>query len=134
MRVDEGVGLRADIGPARPAIAGRTVAIDVVVDSAADADLSLSVAGREVRVAHGELRSRRSTSTVRDPVVHGRARRREVRASTERSEPPRRPSSGSRLPGARAGRSPTLAAGPGSRRACWRSGTSITGRSSTATT
>ena len=51
VRVDEGGGLRADVGPARTAIAGRTVAIDVVVDSAADADLSLTVAGREVRVA-----------------------------------------------------------------------------------
>ena len=50
VRIDEGVGLRADIGSARPAISGHTVTIDVVVDSAVDADLSLSVAGREVRV------------------------------------------------------------------------------------
>ncbi|MGH3146710.1 MAG: CehA/McbA family metallohydrolase [Rubrobacter sp.] len=51
VRVDEGGGLLADAGPARPAIAGRTVPIDVVVDSAADTDLYLTVAGREVRVS-----------------------------------------------------------------------------------
>src|ERR1700730_9005836 len=51
IRVDDGGALRADVGPARTAIAGRTVAIDVVVDSAADANLSLSIAGREVHVA-----------------------------------------------------------------------------------
>jgi hypothetical protein len=50
VRVDEGGGLQADVGPARPAIAGHMVTIDVVVDSAADADLSLTVAGHEVRV------------------------------------------------------------------------------------
>ena len=50
VRVDEDGGLCAGIGPARPAIPGHTVAIDVVIDSAADADLSLAVAGREVRV------------------------------------------------------------------------------------
>src|ERR1051326_952572 len=50
-----GVGrLRADLGPARTAIPGRPVRIDVVIDSALDADLSLTVAGREVRVGpHG---------------------------------------------------------------------------------
>jgi len=51
VRVDRRGALRADTGPARTAIAGRRVAIDVVVDSAADADLHLTVAGREVRVA-----------------------------------------------------------------------------------
>jgi hypothetical protein len=51
VRVGGDGSLRADLGPARPGIAGRTVPIDVVVDSAADADLSLTVAGREVRVA-----------------------------------------------------------------------------------
>jgi hypothetical protein len=51
VRVDEGGGLHADVGPARPAIAGHTVAIDVVVDSSANTDLSLIVAGREVRVS-----------------------------------------------------------------------------------
>jgi hypothetical protein len=50
VRVDEGGGPQADVGPARPAIAGHMVTIDVVVDSAADADLSLTVAGHEVRV------------------------------------------------------------------------------------
>ena len=50
VRVDEGGGLQADVGPARPAITGHMVTIDVVVDSAADADLSLTVAGHEVRV------------------------------------------------------------------------------------
>jgi hypothetical protein len=51
VRIDERRGLQADVGPARPAIAGRTVRIEVVVDSAADADLSLTVAGRNVGVA-----------------------------------------------------------------------------------
>ena len=50
IRVDKGGALRAEVGAARTAIAGRTVAIDVVVDSAADADLSLSIAGRELHV------------------------------------------------------------------------------------
>jgi hypothetical protein len=51
VRVGEGGGLRAEAGPVRPAIPGRTVPIDVVVDSASDADLSLNVAGRGVSVA-----------------------------------------------------------------------------------
>lgn len=51
VRVDAGGSLRADLGRARTAIAGRPVRIDVVVDSAADADLSLTVAGHTVRVA-----------------------------------------------------------------------------------
>jgi hypothetical protein len=51
VRVDAGGGLRADVGPARTAIAGRTVRLDIVVDSAADADLSLTVAGHDVHVA-----------------------------------------------------------------------------------
>ncbi len=51
VRVDEGGGLLADVGPARTAIAGRMVPIDVVVDSAVDADLSLTVAGHAVSVA-----------------------------------------------------------------------------------
>jgi hypothetical protein len=50
VRVDEERVLRSEVGPARPSVAGRSVAIDVVVDSAADADLRLTVAGREVRV------------------------------------------------------------------------------------
>jgi hypothetical protein len=51
IRIDEGGSLRAHIGPARTAIAGRRVRIDVVVDSAADADLLVEVAGREVQIA-----------------------------------------------------------------------------------
>ncbi|MDQ3791651.1 MAG: CehA/McbA family metallohydrolase [Actinomycetota bacterium] len=51
VRVDEGSSLRAYVGPARPAIAGRTVPIDVVVDSASRADLRLTVAGRDLDVA-----------------------------------------------------------------------------------
>jgi hypothetical protein len=43
VRVDEGGGLRADVGPARPAIAGHGVAIDVVVDSAAESEICLTV-------------------------------------------------------------------------------------------
>src|SRR5436309_5927212 len=38
VRVGRGGGLHADLGPARPGIAGRTVPIDVVVDSAAEVD------------------------------------------------------------------------------------------------
>src|SRR5918998_1973866 len=41
VRIDEERVLRAEVGSARPAIAGRSVAIDVVVDSAADAGLRL---------------------------------------------------------------------------------------------
>ena len=52
VRVDEGGELRADVGPARPAIAGHGVAIDVVVDSAAESEICLTVAGvRELRAA-----------------------------------------------------------------------------------
>lgn len=49
--VDQGGDLRAAVGPARPAIAGHTVTVDVVIDSAADADLALTVGGNDVRVA-----------------------------------------------------------------------------------
>jgi hypothetical protein len=51
VRVNAGGDVRADVGPARTAIAGRAVRLDIVVDSAADADLSLTVAGRDVHVA-----------------------------------------------------------------------------------
>jgi hypothetical protein len=51
VRIDQDGRLRADVGPARPAIAGSRVRIDVVIDSAAGADLFLAVADREVRVA-----------------------------------------------------------------------------------
>jgi len=51
VHVDEHRNLHAEIGPARPAIAGRSIKIDVVVDSAADAELVLTVAGREVHIA-----------------------------------------------------------------------------------
>jgi hypothetical protein len=50
VRVDAGGGVHADVGPARTAIAGRTVRLDIVVDSAADAEVSLTVAGRAVHV------------------------------------------------------------------------------------
>jgi hypothetical protein len=50
VQVDRDGGLRADVGPARTAITGQTVPIDVVIDSAADADLSLTVAGHRLRV------------------------------------------------------------------------------------
>ncbi len=50
VRVDAAGGLHVDVGSARTAIAGRAMSIDVVVDSAVDADLSLTVAGRNVRV------------------------------------------------------------------------------------
>ena len=51
VRIDQDGKPRAGVGPARTAIAGRTVDVDVVVDSAAGADLVLVVADREVRVA-----------------------------------------------------------------------------------
>lgn len=51
VRVDAGGRLRADLGPARVGIAGRTVRIDVVIDSAASVELTLTVAGHEVHVA-----------------------------------------------------------------------------------
>jgi hypothetical protein len=51
VRIDQDGRLRADVGPARPAIAGSRVRIDVVIDSAAGADLFLAVADRKVRVA-----------------------------------------------------------------------------------
>jgi hypothetical protein len=51
IRVDEGGGLRAATGPPRSAIPGRLTTIDVVADSAADADLVLTVAGRTLRLA-----------------------------------------------------------------------------------
>jgi hypothetical protein len=41
----------ADLGPARPAIPGHSVPIDVVFDSAVDAEVRLAVAGRPLRVA-----------------------------------------------------------------------------------
>jgi hypothetical protein len=50
IRVDEELVLRSEVGPVRPSIAGRSAAVDVVVDSAADVDLSLTVAGREAHV------------------------------------------------------------------------------------
>jgi hypothetical protein len=50
VRVDADGAPRADVGPARTAIAGCTVPIDVVVDSAADAELSLTVAGLQMGV------------------------------------------------------------------------------------
>ena len=49
--IDEGGGLRARTGDARVTIDGRRVPIDVVVDSAADAELVVTIAGRAVRVA-----------------------------------------------------------------------------------
>jgi hypothetical protein len=50
-RIDERGGLHADVGVARAAIPGQAVAIDVVIDSAVDGELSLTVAGREVEIA-----------------------------------------------------------------------------------
>ena len=54
IRIDKGGGLQVETGPARPVIAGAGVAVDVVIDSAADTDLRLTLGGREVHVAaHG---------------------------------------------------------------------------------
>jgi hypothetical protein len=54
VRIGAGGELRADLGPARPSIAGQGVPIDVVVDSAATSELRLTVAGRPLTLrAHG---------------------------------------------------------------------------------
>jgi hypothetical protein len=53
IRVDHRGDLHVDVGAARWAIAGRRVKIDVVVDSAADTEMVLTVAGRELRIAAG---------------------------------------------------------------------------------
>jgi hypothetical protein len=54
IRIDEGGGLQVETGPARPAIAGDSVAIDAVIDSATSTDLRLTLGGRDVYVAaHG---------------------------------------------------------------------------------
>ncbi len=50
VRIDADGAVEATAGPARAAVAGRPVPVDVVVDSAVDADLTLTVAGREVPV------------------------------------------------------------------------------------
>ncbi len=50
VRVDGDGRARADLGPPRTVISGRPARIDVVVDSASDRELSLSVAGEPVRV------------------------------------------------------------------------------------
>jgi hypothetical protein len=51
VRVDRDGRARADLGPPRTVISGRPASIDVVVDSASEQELSLSVAGEPVRVA-----------------------------------------------------------------------------------
>jgi hypothetical protein len=53
VRVDADRRLHADVGPARTAITGHPVRLDVVVDSTADTDLHVTVAGRQVHVAPG---------------------------------------------------------------------------------
>jgi hypothetical protein len=51
VRVDRNKGLRAQVGPARFSIAGSSVPVEVVVDSAAEDELTVNVAGHEVRVS-----------------------------------------------------------------------------------
>jgi hypothetical protein len=51
VRVDATGRLRAEVGPALSAVAGRAVTIEVAVDSAADTELSLTIAGLRVPVA-----------------------------------------------------------------------------------
>ncbi len=51
VRVDQQLRLHADVGPPRIGIRGHVLAIDVVVDLAAETDLSLTIAGHDVRVA-----------------------------------------------------------------------------------
>jgi len=56
MRIDEGGRLQVETGPARPAIAAGSAPIDVVIDSAADTELWLTLGGRDVHVAaHGAV-------------------------------------------------------------------------------
>jgi hypothetical protein len=50
IRVGGGGELRSVVGPARTAIPGRPVPVDVVIDSVAEAELALTVAGRGVHV------------------------------------------------------------------------------------
>jgi hypothetical protein len=50
VRVDGERALRAEVGPARPSIAGHPVVVDVIVDSMVDAELHLLVAGSRVHV------------------------------------------------------------------------------------
>jgi hypothetical protein len=69
VRIGQDSKPRADVGPARTAIAGRTVDLDVVVGSAADADLTLVVAGREVRVAPQGVAVERVAVDGTDPVL-----------------------------------------------------------------
>jgi len=58
VRVDAGGGLRADVGSPRTAIAGRTARIDVLVDSAMDADLELTVVlGAQTLIVEGAVRT-----------------------------------------------------------------------------
>ena len=128
---EDGMLLRAEVGPARPAIADREVAIDVVVDSAVDADLDLIV-GRQVSVPPCGAAIETIDLDGADPaftVARGQ--------DTLNVKGAFRPSAAAELrllsPIARGGRSPTPAAGRGSPTGCCPSGTSITGRSSTAT-
>jgi len=49
--VDGNRSLRAEIGPARPAMARGTIKIEVGVDSADDAELLVNAGGRDVHIA-----------------------------------------------------------------------------------
>lgn len=69
VQVDADGNLRADVGPDRLAIAGRTTAIDVVVDSAADREVVVGVAGREVRLAPGGATIETVDLDGADPVL-----------------------------------------------------------------
>ena len=70
VRIDERRELRADLGEARIAIPGHTVPVDVVIDSAVDDELSLSVAGREVSVAPLGAGIETIDLDEADPVFH----------------------------------------------------------------
>lgn len=69
VRVDADRRLHATHGPARTAIAGHPVRVDVVVDSAAGTDLRLEVAGQEVPVAAGGATAETVDLDGRDPVL-----------------------------------------------------------------
>jgi hypothetical protein len=133
VRIDERRELRADLGETRVAIPGHTVPVDVVIDSAVDDELSLSVAGREVSVAPLGAGIETIDLDEADPVFHVA-----LGDQVLRVEGAVRTSAVAELrlssPDAHAGRSRIPPAGRGSLRMSFPSGTSITGLSSTATT
>jgi hypothetical protein len=69
VRVDERGDLHADVGPPCTGIAGHTRPIDVVVDSAAPTEVTVTVAGRPVVVAAGGAAVQTIDLDGGDPVI-----------------------------------------------------------------